>query len=115
MFGYYVNDPERYGVVQFGADGEVVDLLEKPAKAPSNYAVTGIYFYDERAPALTRGIKPSDARRARDHRPQPSVPARRGVCASSVWVAAPHGSTRAPTIRSWTPGCSSASSRSARA
>ena len=60
VFGYYVNDPERYGVVQFGAGGEVVDLLEKPVTAPSNYAVTGIYFYDERAPTLTRGIKPSD-------------------------------------------------------
>jgi glucose-1-phosphate thymidylyltransferase len=59
VFGYYVQDPERYGVVQFGADGKVVDLLEKPAKPPSNYAVTGIYFYDERAPAMTRTIKPS--------------------------------------------------------
>ena len=59
VFGYYVHDPERYGVVQFDADGKVVDLLEKPAKAPSNYAVTGIYFYDERASAITRSIKPS--------------------------------------------------------
>jgi glucose-1-phosphate thymidylyltransferase len=59
VFGYYVHDPERYGVVQFDNDGKVVDLLEKPAKAPSNYAVTGIYFYDERASELTRSIKPS--------------------------------------------------------
>jgi glucose-1-phosphate thymidylyltransferase len=59
VFGYYVQDPERYGVVQFGADGKVVDLLEKPAKPPSNYAVTGIYFYDERAPELARQITPS--------------------------------------------------------
>jgi glucose-1-phosphate thymidylyltransferase len=59
VFGYYVHDPERYGVVQFGADGNVVDLLEKPSKPPSNYAVTGIYFYDERASQLTRRIKPS--------------------------------------------------------
>jgi glucose-1-phosphate thymidylyltransferase len=59
VLGYYVQDPERYGVVQFGADGQVVDLLEKPEKPPSNYAVTGIYFYDERAPALARAIKPS--------------------------------------------------------
>jgi glucose-1-phosphate thymidylyltransferase len=59
VFGYYVQDPERYGVVQFGANGNVVDLLEKPIKPPSNYAVTGIYFYDERAPAMTRTIKPS--------------------------------------------------------
>jgi glucose-1-phosphate thymidylyltransferase len=59
VFGYYVHDPERYGVVQFGADGKVLDLLEKPARPPSNYAVTGIYFYDERAPEMTRKIKPS--------------------------------------------------------
>jgi glucose-1-phosphate thymidylyltransferase len=56
VFGYYVHDPERYGVVQFDAEGRVVDLLEKPAKPPSNYAVTGVYFYDEHAPA----IKPSE-------------------------------------------------------
>jgi glucose-1-phosphate thymidylyltransferase len=59
VFGYYVNDPERYGVVQFDAEGNVVDLLEKPAKPPSNYAVTGIYFYDENAPQITRSIEPS--------------------------------------------------------
>ncbi len=59
VFGYYVHDPERYGVVQFGADGKVVDLLEKPIAPPSNYAVTGVYFYDEHAPEMTRGIKPS--------------------------------------------------------
>ncbi len=59
VFGYYVQDPERYGVVEFGADGKVVDLLEKPDKPPSNYAVTGVYFYDERAPAIARVIKPS--------------------------------------------------------
>src|SRR6202047_4482850 len=47
-FGYYVQDPERYGVVQFDAQGRVTDLLEKPASPPSNYAVTGIYFYDGR-------------------------------------------------------------------
>jgi glucose-1-phosphate thymidylyltransferase len=59
VFGYYVQDPERYGVVQFDAAGGVVDLLEKPAQPPSNYAVTGVYFYDERAPQLARSIKPS--------------------------------------------------------
>jgi len=59
VFGYYVQDPERYGVVEFGADGRVVDLLEKPAKPPSHYAVTGVYFYDERASAMARSISPS--------------------------------------------------------
>ena len=59
VFGYYVHDPERYGVVQFDAAGKVIDLLEKPHKPPSNYAVTGIYFYDEHAPEIARSIKPS--------------------------------------------------------
>src|ERR1700730_3170397 len=59
VLGYYVHHPERYGVVQFSSDGRVVDLLEKPAEPPSNYAVTGIYFYDERAPAMARNIQPS--------------------------------------------------------
>jgi len=59
VFGYYVHDPERYGVVQFDANGKVTDLLEKPPKPPSNYAVTGVYFYDDRAPQLARSIKPS--------------------------------------------------------
>jgi len=59
VFGYYVHDPERYGVVQFDADGKVTDLLEKPANPPSNYAITGIYFYDDRAAQMARSIKPS--------------------------------------------------------
>ena len=59
VFGYYVQDPERYGVVQFDAQGKVIDLLEKPKTSPSNYAVTGIYFYDGRASALARALKPS--------------------------------------------------------
>jgi glucose-1-phosphate thymidylyltransferase len=60
VFGYYVQDPERYGVVQFDAEGKVTDLLEKPENPPSNYAVTGVYFYDERASQLARSIKPSE-------------------------------------------------------
>jgi glucose-1-phosphate thymidylyltransferase len=59
IFGYYVQDPERYGVVQFDGAGKIADLLEKPEKPPSNYAVTGIYFYDNRASEFTRAIKPS--------------------------------------------------------
>jgi glucose-1-phosphate thymidylyltransferase len=59
VFGYYVQDPERYGVVQFDAEGRVTDLLEKPKSPPSNYAITGIYFYDERAPALAKALTPS--------------------------------------------------------
>jgi glucose-1-phosphate thymidylyltransferase len=59
VFGYYVQDPERYGVVAFDAKGNVTDLLEKPERPPSKYAVTGIYFYDTRAPSLARSLKPS--------------------------------------------------------
>ena len=59
VFGYYVQDPERYGVVEFDAQGRVTDLVEKPTAPPSNYAVTGIYFYDGRAPAFAKALKPS--------------------------------------------------------
>ncbi|WP_295360273.1 glucose-1-phosphate thymidylyltransferase RfbA [Arenimonas sp.] len=59
VFGYWVRDPERYGVAEFDAAGKVVGLEEKPAKPKSNYAVTGLYFYDGRAPAFARGLKPS--------------------------------------------------------
>jgi glucose-1-phosphate thymidylyltransferase len=59
VFGYYVQDPERYGVAQFDAQGRVTDLLEKPPAPPSNYAITGIYFYDGRASAFAKALKPS--------------------------------------------------------
>jgi len=59
VFGYYVQDPERYGVMQFDAQGKVMDLLEKPDLPPSNYAVTGVYFYDERASAFAKALAPS--------------------------------------------------------
>ncbi|NEX47330.1 glucose-1-phosphate thymidylyltransferase RfbA [Pseudotabrizicola algicola] len=59
VFGYRVTDPERYGVVGFDATGKVREIIEKPAVPPSNYAVTGLYFLDGRAPELARQIKPS--------------------------------------------------------
>jgi glucose-1-phosphate thymidylyltransferase len=59
VFGYYVGDPTQYGVVSFDADGKAETLEEKPEKPRSNYAVTGLYFYDGRAPALARTLKPS--------------------------------------------------------
>ena len=59
VFGYYVQDPERYGVMQFDSQGKVTDLLEKPKSPPSNYAVTGVYFYDERASAFAKALAPS--------------------------------------------------------
>ena len=59
VFGYWVSDPERYGVAEFDATGKVVGLEEKPAKPKSNYAVTGLYFYDGRAPDFAASLQPS--------------------------------------------------------
>jgi glucose-1-phosphate thymidylyltransferase len=59
VFGYEVADPERYGVVEFGEDGRVRSLEEKPAHPKSHYAVTGLYFYDGRASAYARSLEPS--------------------------------------------------------
>ena len=59
VFGYYVRDPERYGVVSFGADGRAVNIEEKPKKPKSNYAVTGLYFYDNDVMNVARNIRPS--------------------------------------------------------
>ncbi|MCX5791139.1 MAG: glucose-1-phosphate thymidylyltransferase RfbA [Elusimicrobia bacterium] len=59
VFGYYVNDPERYGVVDFDAAGRALSIEEKPAKPKSNYAVTGLYFYPNDVVKVARSIKPS--------------------------------------------------------
>jgi len=59
IFGYYVNNPERFGVVKFNEHDHVVDIVEKPAVPPSNYAVTGLYFYDNQVVEMAKTIKPS--------------------------------------------------------
>lgn len=59
IFAYRVQDPERYGVAEFGKDGKVLSLEEKPTAPKSNYAVTGLYFYDEHAANYAKQIKPS--------------------------------------------------------
>ncbi len=59
VFGYYVNDPERYGVVEFDKKANVLSLEEKPAKPKSNYAVTGLYFYDNSVIEKAKSLKPS--------------------------------------------------------
>ncbi len=59
VFGYHVNNPESYGVAEFDDDGKVISIEEKPTKPKSNYAVTGLYLYDENAPTYAKTITPS--------------------------------------------------------
>lgn len=59
VFGYFVQDPGRYGVIHFNAQGEVLDIEEKPKHPKSNYAITGLYFYDNEVVSISKQIKPS--------------------------------------------------------
>lgn len=59
IFGYYVNDPERFGIVEFDESGKVISVEEKPKNPKSNYCITGLYFYDRRVVELAKRVKPS--------------------------------------------------------
>ncbi|MCQ2567948.1 MAG: glucose-1-phosphate thymidylyltransferase RfbA [Mogibacterium sp.] len=60
VFGYYVNDPERFGIVEFDEDGKVLSVEEKPKHPKSNYAITGLYFYPKGVSEMAKQVKPSD-------------------------------------------------------
>ncbi len=59
IFGYYVNDPERFGIVEFDENGKVISVEEKPQEPKSNYCITGLYFYDNRVVQMAKQVKPS--------------------------------------------------------
>ena len=59
IFGYYVNDPERFGIVEFDANGKVLSVEEKPQHPKSNYAITGLYFYNKEVVKMAKQVKPS--------------------------------------------------------
>lgn len=59
IFGYYVNDPERFGIVEFDENGKVISVEEKPENPKSNYCITGLYFYDNRVVEMAKRVKPS--------------------------------------------------------
>jgi glucose-1-phosphate thymidylyltransferase short form len=94
VFAYHVIDPERYGVVEFGFDGKALSIEEKPEHPRSNYAVPGVYIYDNEVLAITRALKPSPRVSWRSPTSIANISAV-APCTSSVSAAAPHGSMRA--------------------
>ncbi len=101
VFGYYVNDPERFGIVEFDETGRVVSVEEKPAHPKSNYAITGLYFYAGPRFQLGKAGAAFGARRAGDHEPERPLPDRTASWTCSFWAAALHGWIPAPWTALW--------------
>ena len=114
IFGYRVKDPSGFGVVEFDGVERILGLEEKPAAPKSNHAVTGLYFFDDRAPAFSR--QPDAVRRAAKPRSSICCDATwtREPCACSGWGEALPGSTPGPTSRCCRPASSCRRSSSAR-
>ena len=85
IFGYYVKDPERYGVMEFDAQGNVVSLEEKPVNPKSDYAIVGLYFYDNQITDIAADIKPSARGELENHRRQPRVSGTGVASCGTVW------------------------------
>ena len=95
IFAYHVADPQRYGVISFDDDGRPHRIIEKPTEPLSNYAVTGLYFLDARAPQLARAVKPSGRGELEITSLWKSI-WKKAPWRWSGWGAATHGSTRHP-------------------
>ena len=84
IFGYHVNDPERYGVVEFDANGKAISIEEKPKAPKSNYAVPGLYIYDNDVVDITKSLEAFRARRIGNHRRQRGISAARHIAGASA-------------------------------